>query len=67
MVLGEFDGSGRLQMLFKRQQLADMDMAFIHDGLPRITQEAVYQKPAFKKEKLPSLHLSFPRKRNPEI
>src|ERR1019366_3725267 len=53
VVLGEFDGSGRLQLFFHGQQVADLDMAFIHDGLPKITKEAVYHKPVLKQEKLP--------------
>ncbi len=63
VVLGEFDGSGRLQLFFHGQQVADLDMSFIHDGLPQITKEAIYHKPVLKKEKLPSLSMSFPRKR----
>ncbi len=62
-VLGEFDGSGRLQLFFHGQQVADLEMAFIHDGLPKIIKEAVYHKPVLKKEKLPSFNMSFPRKR----
>ena len=53
VVLGEFDGSGRLQLFFHGQQVADLDMSFIHDGLPQITKEAVYHKPVLKQEKLP--------------
>ena len=53
VVLGEFDGSGRLQLYFHGQQVADLDMKFVHDGLPQITKEAVYHKPVLKKEKLP--------------
>src|SRR5258708_39587918 len=52
VVLGEFDGSGRLQLFFHGQQVADLDMAFIHDGLPQITKEAVYHKPVLKQEEL---------------
>ena len=52
-VLGEFDGSGRLQLFFHGQQVADMDMSFIHDGLPQITKEAIYHKPVLKKDRLP--------------
>ncbi len=52
-VLGEFDGSGRLQLYFHGQQVADLDMAFLHEGLPQIMKEAVYQKPVLKSEKLP--------------
>ena len=55
VVLGEFDGSGRLQLFFHGQQVADLDMAFIHDGSPKIAKEAVYHKPVLKKEKLPTL------------
>ena len=53
VVLGEFDGSGRLQLFFHGQQVADLDMNFIHDGLPQITKEAIYHKPVLKQEKLP--------------
>ena len=53
VVLGEFDGSGRLQLFFHGQQVADLDMSFVHDGLPQITKEAVYHKPVLKQEKLP--------------
>jgi phosphoribosylformylglycinamidine synthase len=51
-VLGEFDGSGRLQLFFHGQQVADLDMSFLHDGLPNIVKEAVYQKPLLKPEKV---------------
>lgn len=53
-VLGEFDGSGRLQLFFHGQQVADLDMHFLHNGLPQIIKEAVYQKPVLKKERLPN-------------
>jgi len=52
VVLGEFDGSGRLQLFFHGQQVADLDMAFIHEGPPKIIKEAVYHKPVLKHEKL---------------
>jgi len=52
-VLGEFDGSGRLQLFFHGQQVADLEMSFLHDGLPQITKEAIYHKPVLKQEKLP--------------
>jgi len=61
-VLGEFDGSGRLRLFFHGRQVADLDMSFVHNGLPQITKEAVYQKPVLKKEKLPSLYMSFPHR-----
>ena len=55
VVLGEFDGSGRLQLFFYGQQVADLDMSFLHDGLPQIIKEAVYHKPVLKQEKLPKM------------
>ncbi len=51
-VLGEFDGSGRLQLYFHGAQVADLDMAFVHDGIPKITKEAVYTAPSVKAEKV---------------
>ena len=53
LVLGEFDGSGRLRLFFHGQQVADLDMHFIHDGLPKTAKEALYVKPVLKAEKLP--------------
>jgi phosphoribosylformylglycinamidine synthase II len=55
VALGEFDGSGRLQLFFHGQQVADLDMSFLHDGLSQKIKEAVYHKPVLKKEKLPKL------------
>jgi phosphoribosylformylglycinamidine synthase len=52
VVLGEFDGSGRLQLFFHGQQVADLAMSFMHDGLPNIIKEAVYHRPVLKAEKL---------------
>ncbi len=52
VVLGEFDGSGRLQLFFQGHQVADLDMHFLHDGLPKITKEALYLPAVLKKEKL---------------
>lgn len=51
-VLGQFDGGGRLQLFFKGQQVCDLDMHFLHDGLPKITKEALYVAPKLKAEKL---------------
>ena len=52
-VLGEFDGSGRLRLFFHGKQVADLDMSFLHEGLPKTTKEAVYHKPVLKQERLP--------------
>ena len=52
-VLGEFDGSGRLQLFYQGQQVADMDMHVLHEGIPKITKSAVYAPPRLKAEQLP--------------
>ncbi len=52
VVLGEFDGSGRLQLFFQGHQVCDLDMHFLHDGLPKIIKEAVYVPPVLKAERL---------------
>jgi phosphoribosylformylglycinamidine synthase len=44
-VIGEFAGTGRLELFYDECQVCDLDMAFLHDGVPNITKEAVY-KPA---------------------
>jgi phosphoribosylformylglycinamidine synthase len=49
-----------LHLFFHGQQVADLDMSFLHNGLPQITKEAIYRKPVLRKEKLPSLYMSFP-------
>ncbi len=57
VVLGEFDGSGRLQLFFHGQQVADLEMSFLHEGLPQKLKEAVYHKPVLKQEKIPPIPL----------
>lgn len=53
-VLGEFDGSGRLQLFFHGVQVADLAMEFMHNGIPKITKQALYVAPKLKAEKLSS-------------
>ena len=44
--IGKFEPTGRLCLLYDGQQVADLDMQFLHDGRPPIIREAVYQPPA---------------------
>ncbi len=44
--LGTFTGDGRLQLFHGAEQVADLPMEFVHDGLPRIEREAVWDAPA---------------------
>ncbi|MFC1712681.1 phosphoribosylformylglycinamidine synthase subunit PurL [Candidatus Poribacteria bacterium] len=44
-VLGEFTDTGRLHLMYNGVTIADMEMEFMHDGIPRITKEAFWKKP----------------------
>ncbi|MGN6366789.1 MAG: phosphoribosylformylglycinamidine synthase subunit PurL [Phycisphaerae bacterium] len=43
--IGVFDGSGKLTLHFHEHTVAQMDMAFIHDGIPKPTRKAVWTRP----------------------
>ncbi|MFH1416188.1 MAG: phosphoribosylformylglycinamidine synthase subunit PurL [Elusimicrobiota bacterium] len=43
-VLGEFTDTGRLEVYYGEEKHADLEMEFIHDGVPRIKKKAVWQK-----------------------
>ncbi|MEZ5987974.1 MAG: phosphoribosylformylglycinamidine synthase subunit PurL [Planctomycetota bacterium] len=42
-VLGEFTGDGRLRIAHEGKELCDLDMGFLHDGVPRLRREAVWR------------------------
>ncbi|MCX5787302.1 MAG: phosphoribosylformylglycinamidine synthase subunit PurL [Elusimicrobia bacterium] len=42
-VLGQFTATGRLQVTFKGAPVVDLDMGFLHDGLPKKERTAVWQ------------------------
>ncbi len=44
-VLGEFTDTKRLEIMFEGQQVADLDLEFLHDGLPRPTMKATWTAP----------------------
>ncbi len=45
VVIGEFTGTGRLELFFHDVKVCDLDMAFLHDGLPKITKQATWVQP----------------------
>jgi phosphoribosylformylglycinamidine synthase II len=53
-VIGEFPGTGRLELFYDGCQVADLDMKFLHDGVPNITKEAEWKAPKLSAEKLNS-------------
>jgi phosphoribosylformylglycinamidine synthase len=44
--LGAFSKSGRLRLLWSGTEVADLDMEFLHHGLPRKEREARWEPPA---------------------
>lgn len=45
-VLGEFDGSGRMVVMFADQVVCDLSLEFLHEGLPRWALRARWSPPA---------------------
>jgi phosphoribosylformylglycinamidine synthase len=43
-VIGKFVPTGRLQLLYDRQRVADLEMRFLHKGRPAVVRQAVYDK-----------------------
>ena len=43
--IGEFSGTGRLELFWKGQSVADLDMRFLHDGRPSATRESRFVRP----------------------
>jgi phosphoribosylformylglycinamidine synthase len=52
-VIGEFTGSGWLELWFNGNKVCDIDMNFLHEGNPRITKEAVWALPKIKEPRIP--------------
>ena len=47
-VIGKFTGDKKLRLLYGSNTVCDMDIKFVHDGLPKIARTAVWKKPRFK-------------------
>jgi phosphoribosylformylglycinamidine synthase len=54
-VIGQFVPTGRLVLKYAGQQVADLAMAFLHDGRPPVVREAVYAAPPTVSQTLPSM------------
>lgn len=52
--IGTFDGTGRLTLHYHEHTVAQLDMAFIHDGIPKPTRKAVYTAPNLTEPHLPA-------------
>ena len=45
--IGEFTGDKKLRLFYNGQEVADIDMAFLHGGLPRIAKKAIWEAPVY--------------------
>ncbi|MFW5798573.1 MAG: phosphoribosylformylglycinamidine synthase subunit PurL, partial [Planctomycetota bacterium] len=43
VTIGHFTGDGRLKLFYEDEQVCDIDMTFLHDGVPMITRKAVFK------------------------
>ncbi len=44
-VIGEFTGSKKLELFFHAHKVCDLDMDFLHDGVPRLEKKAEFSEP----------------------
>jgi phosphoribosylformylglycinamidine synthase subunit PurSL len=52
-VLGVFEPTGRLKLTYHGEQVADMDMHFLHEGRPSVLREGVYKPTPVKPHAIP--------------
>ncbi len=52
-VIGKFTETKKLRLFYKGHKVADIDMSFVHEGLPRLTRKAVWKKVKEDRKKLP--------------
>ena len=54
MDVGSFDGSNMLRVRFGQELVGELDMHFLHDGLPLLPLEATWSAPEGESEPLPA-------------
>ncbi len=52
-VIGRVTRTNRLHLKYQGHTIADMEMEFLHDGLPRLTRSAVWNRPIFEEPNFP--------------
>jgi phosphoribosylformylglycinamidine synthase len=45
VTIGRFTGDGTLRLFYEGTQVCDLDMAFLHEGVPVLTREATFTPP----------------------
>ena len=51
-VIGEFSDTKKLKLYYKDQLVCDLDMDFLHEGLPKTEKKAVFIQPEHKEPKI---------------
>jgi phosphoribosylformylglycinamidine synthase len=44
-VMGQFEATGRLRLYYQEQQVADLDLNFLHHGRPAVVRQATWSPP----------------------
>ncbi|MCX5694634.1 MAG: phosphoribosylformylglycinamidine synthase subunit PurS [Candidatus Omnitrophica bacterium] len=52
-VIGEFTGTKRLELYYQDELVCDLDMRFLHDGIPQIAKQAKYIQTKHREPKIP--------------
>jgi len=52
-VLGEFTGDGHLTVFYQEEKVCDLDMEFLHHGLPQRVMQAFWKKQEYAEPDLP--------------
>ncbi len=52
-IIGKFNNSGRCSVFYRKKKIMDVDMKFLHDGLPKRRQKSRYIKSVFTDPALP--------------
>ena len=50
--IGEFTGDKRLRLRYGDMEVADIDMGFLHKGVPKVEKRAVWRPPNFQEPKI---------------
>jgi len=53
-VIGKFTNTRKLKLFYRGHQVSDLDMDFLHDGLPKVTRRSTWKKPREDKKALPA-------------
>lgn len=60
-VLGKFDNDKKLKIYFGKELICDLEMRFLHDGLPQRTMTAVHPRHSEEAKQLKNLKIPVPK------